>query len=79
WTRGTATVEGHFQVDGFANGWIVRASGPVTLYAVNVLIVPYCIGMAISLSCLVLALVLIVRRVARHYAVAGSRSAPSAV
>jgi hypothetical protein len=79
WTRGNAGVEGHFQADGFANGWIVRGSGPVTLYAVNVLIVPYCAGMAITVAFLALTLTLGVRRLARRVAVTGSRRAPSAV
>jgi hypothetical protein len=79
WARGSAGVEGHFQADGFANGWVVRGSGPVTLYAVNVLIVPYCAGMGVTLACLLLALALGVRRLARRVALTDSHRAPSAV
>jgi hypothetical protein len=79
WVRGTANVAGHFQADGFANGWVVRGSGPVTLYAVNVLIVPYCIGMAITLACLALTAAVALRALVRRFDAAGSRRAPSAV
>jgi hypothetical protein len=79
WTRGSAGVAGHFQADGFANGWIVRGTGPVTLYAVNVLIVPYCIGMAITLACIILTAAIALLSLVRRFDAAGSRRAPSAV
>jgi hypothetical protein len=79
WARGTAGVGGHFQADGFANGWIVRGNGPVTLYAVNLLIVPYCIGMAITLAFLVLTAAVALLALVRRFDPAGSRRAPSVV
>jgi hypothetical protein len=66
WSRGPARVNEHFQADGFANGWIVRASGPVTMYAVNVLIVPYVVGLLISLACMLLTAVVAFRAINRR-------------
>ena len=66
WSRGPVRVDGHFQVNGFANGWILRASGPVTMYAVNVLIVPYGIGLVISLACMLLTAVVAFRAINRR-------------
>jgi hypothetical protein len=79
WVRGTANVAGHFQADGFANGWVIHGNGPVTLYAVNVLIVPYCIGMAVTLVCLALTAAVALRALVRRFDAAGSRRATSAV
>lgn len=45
----------HLQIDGFANGWIVQGSGPVTLRVVNRAIYPYAGGLALTLLCLLLA------------------------
>ncbi|HLX25379.1 MAG TPA: hypothetical protein VKR05_00185, partial [Candidatus Cybelea sp.] len=49
-----AKVLGHIHVDGFANGWIVQANGPVTFRVVNVMIYPYAIGMALTIAMLLL-------------------------
>jgi hypothetical protein len=72
WSHGPVRVDAHFQADGFANGWIVRPSGMVTIYAVNVLIVPYCAGLLISLACLLLTVVVAFRAINRRLGAAPS-------
>ena len=59
--RGTATVLGHLQIDGFANGWVVSGSGPVTFRIVNLALVAYAGGMVLTIACVLLALGLAVR------------------
>jgi hypothetical protein len=66
WSRGPVGVNEHFQADGFANGWIVRPSGPVTMYAVNVLVVPYFLGLLISLACMLLTAAVAFRAINRR-------------
>jgi hypothetical protein len=70
WSRGPVRVSEHFQADGFANGWIVRASGRATMYAVNVLIVPYGVGLLISLACMLLTAVVAFRAINRRLSAA---------
>lgn len=53
---GSAKVLGHLQIDGFANGWIVDASGPVTFRIVNRAIFAYAAGMILTLASVLLAL-----------------------
>lgn len=45
----------HLQIDGFANGWVVAGSGPVTLRVVNRAMYAYAGGMALTIVCLLLA------------------------
>lgn len=45
----------HLQIDGFANGWIVEGSGPVTLRVVNRAVYAYAGGMLLTIVCLLLA------------------------
>ncbi|MGB8521128.1 MAG: hypothetical protein WCD38_13295 [Candidatus Tumulicola sp.] len=59
--RGTAAILGHVQIDGFANGWIVNGSGPVTFRIVNLTLIAYAGGMVLTIACLLLALGLAVR------------------
>jgi hypothetical protein len=58
---GSAKVLGHLQIDGFANGWIVDASGPVTLRIVNRALFAYAGGMCLTIACLLLAIGLTIR------------------
>jgi len=53
---GTATVGDHIQVDGFANAWIVDASGPVTFRIVNRALYPYVAGLILTIVSVLLAL-----------------------
>lgn len=45
----------HVQIDGFANGWVVDGSGPVTLRVVNRAMYAYASGMVLTIVCLLLA------------------------
>jgi len=54
-TSGAATVRDHLQIDGFANGWIVDGSGPVTFRIVNRALYPYIAGIALTLVTILLA------------------------
>jgi len=65
---GSAKVLGHLQVDGFANGWIVDASGPVTFRIVNRALFAYAGGMVLTIACLLLALGLAIRSQLRRAA-----------
>jgi len=65
---GSAKVLGHLQVDGFANGWIVDASGPVTFRIVNRALFAYAGGMLLTIACLLLALGLAIRSQLRRAA-----------
>ena len=58
---GSANILGHLQVDGFANGWIVDGSGPVTFYIVNLALFAYAGGMLLTVASIALALGLAVR------------------
>ncbi len=59
--RGTAAILGHVQIDGFANGWVVSGSGPVTFRILNLAFVAYAGGMVLTVVCVLLALGLAVR------------------
>lgn len=59
--RGAARVLGHVQIDGFANGWIVEGDGPVAFRIVNLALFAYTAGIALTIACVLLALVLAVR------------------
>ncbi|HEY1656463.1 MAG TPA: hypothetical protein VGF86_15280 [Candidatus Tumulicola sp.] len=56
-----ARILGHLQVDGFANGWIVDASGPVTFRIVNRALFAYAAGMILTVGCVLCALGFAVR------------------
>jgi hypothetical protein len=60
-TSGTPDVLGHLQVDGFANGWVVRGSGKATFQIVNLALFAYAGGMILTIASVLLALVLAVR------------------
>jgi hypothetical protein len=74
---GSATVHDHLQVDGFANGWIVDGSGPVTFHIVNVLLYPYVWGLALTVVSLLLALGFAIRSWLRAAATKRSATVPS--
>lgn len=59
--RGKASVLGHVQIDGFANGWVVSGSGPVTFRILNLALVAYAGGMVLTVACVLLALGFAVR------------------
>ena len=59
--HGNASVLEHLQVDGFANGWIVSGSGPVTFRILNLALVAYAGGMVLTVACVLLALGFAVR------------------
>jgi hypothetical protein len=50
---GAASVDDHFEADGYANGWIVRGDGPVVFRLYDALAIPYLAGCAVTL-CVVL-------------------------
>ena len=52
----SARVLGHIHADGFANGWIVQADGPVSLRLVNVMIYPWAAGMILTIAMVLLAI-----------------------
>lgn len=59
--RGSARAIAHLQIDGFANGWMVDGSGPVTFRIVNLALYAYAAGMFCTLACVLLAAALSVR------------------
>ena len=70
---GNVDVLGHLQVDGFANGWVVEASGPVTFRVINRAIFAYAGGMIVTIACVLLALGLGIRARLRRAAPRESR------
>lgn len=58
----------HLQVDGFANGWVVDASGPVTFRVVNRALFAYAGGMIFTIGCVLLALGFAIRNRLRRAA-----------
>lgn len=70
---GSAKVLGHLQVDGFANGWIVEASGPVTFRIVDRALFAYAAGMILTLACVLLAIGFAIRAQMRRAARRASR------
>lgn len=74
---GTAKVGDHVQVDGFANGWLVEGSGPVTFHIVNRALYPYVWGMALTVASLLLALGFAIRSWLRAAAAKRSATVPS--
>jgi hypothetical protein len=54
-------VLGHVQIDGFANGWIVTGSGPVSFQIVDLALYAYAAGMVLTVAGVLLAIVLAVR------------------
>lgn len=74
---GTAKIGDHLQVDGFANGWLVDGSGPVTFRIVNRALYPYVWGMALTIASLLLALGFAIRSWLRAAAAKRSATVPS--
>lgn len=58
---GSAVVHQHVMVDGFANGWVIDADGPITLRVVNRALYAYESGMVLTLLSLALAIALAIR------------------
>jgi hypothetical protein len=58
---GSAVVHQHLMVDGFANGWVIDARGPIVLRIVNRALYAYEAGMALTLLSVVLAIALALR------------------
>lgn len=79
WTlSGTgAKVLDHVQVDGFANGWTIDASGPVSLRIVNRAVYAYGVGLAVTIASVLLALGLGVASSLRRIAMRRASRAPS--
>ncbi|MGA8533276.1 MAG: hypothetical protein WB615_04130, partial [Candidatus Tumulicola sp.] len=58
---GQAKILAHLQVDGFANAWVIEASGPVAFRIVNLALFAYAGGMVLTVACVLLAIGLGVR------------------
>lgn len=74
---GTVAIASHFQVDGFANGWAVDASGPIVVHIVNRALYAYAAGMAITIASLLLALGFGIASAARRVAMRRASRVPS--
>jgi hypothetical protein len=74
---GSARVLDHAQVDGFANGWTVEASGPVTFAIVNRALLPYVWGMVVTIASLLAALGFAIAGALRRVAARRSSRVPS--
>lgn len=48
-TAGQARVHDHFKADGYANGWLITANGPISLRIYHVLAIPYALGLVIAI------------------------------
>jgi hypothetical protein len=75
--NGNVKVLGHVHIDGFANGWIVDAHGPISLRVVNVMIYPYVYGMALTVLMLLLTLGLAIYHRLREAALRRENTLPS--